>query len=112
MSELPKAKDAAAMVLKAMQVQADRNLGSIHLEPQPLTDWDDREDHAPTTLQMDSRGRDRLIAALITGEASIEVYGASGGGYMLTKARRAIVVMRSPFLLLYFESFSPVLYYR
>jgi hypothetical protein len=30
MSELPKAKDAAAMVLKAMQVQADRNLGSIH----------------------------------------------------------------------------------
>ena len=60
-----------------------RNLGSIHLEPQPLTDWGDREDHTPATIQMDPRGRDRLIAALIAGDKSIEVYGASGGGYTL-----------------------------
>jgi len=65
---------------KAWQVQADRNLGSLHLEPQPLTDWGDREDHAAATLHMGPRSRDRLIVALIAGEASIEVYGASGGG--------------------------------
>ena len=35
---------------------------------------------APATLHMGPRSRDRLIVALIAGEASIEVYGASGGG--------------------------------
>ena len=75
MSELSEAKDAAAMALKAMQGQADRDLGSIHLEPQPFTNWDSSEDHASATIQMDSRGRDRLIAALMAGNKSIEVYG-------------------------------------
>jgi hypothetical protein len=60
-----------------------QHLGEIHLEPQPLTDWGDREDHAPATIVMDKRGRDRLIAALIEGRDSIDVYGQSGGGYQL-----------------------------
>lgn len=62
----------------------DRNLGTIELHPQPLTEWGDREDHAPATLRMDVQGRDRLIAALIEGRDSIEVYGESGGGYCLS----------------------------
>jgi len=34
-----------------------------------------------------TRARSANCGTLITREASIEVYGASGGGYMLTKAR-------------------------
>lgn len=51
----------------------DRNLGTIELHPQPLTEWGDREDHAPATLRMDARGRDRLIEALMKGEGSIDI---------------------------------------
>ncbi|MGL5060894.1 MAG: hypothetical protein ACRC62_13040 [Microcoleus sp.] len=69
--------------LKAQVFAIDRNLGTIELHPQPLTEWGDREDHAPATLRMDVQGRDRLIAALIEGRDSIEVYGESGGGYCL-----------------------------
>lgn len=60
-----------------------QHLGQVHLEPQPLTDWGDREDHATATIVMDKRGRDRLIAALIEGRNSIDVYGQTGGGYQL-----------------------------
>jgi hypothetical protein len=60
-----------------------QHLGGIHLEPQPLTDWGDLEDHATATIVMDKRGRDRLIAALIEGRNSIDVYGQTGGGYQL-----------------------------
>lgn len=60
-----------------------RNYGSIQIEPQPLTDWGDREDHAPAEIRLDNRGRNQLIAALIEGRDSITVAGSSGGGYDL-----------------------------
>jgi hypothetical protein len=60
------------------------DFGVLMLECQPLEEWGDREDHAPASISMDARGRERLIAALIEGRTSIRFYGESGGGYELT----------------------------
>jgi hypothetical protein len=61
----------------------ERNLGTIVLKSQPQTEWGEPEDHAAAEIRLDNCGRDRLIAALIEGRDSIEVYGESGGGYSL-----------------------------
>ena len=61
----------------------ERNLGTIELHPQPLTEWGDREDHADAEIRFDARGRERLIEALIEGRDAIEFYGESGGEYRL-----------------------------
>lgn len=69
--------------IMAAELDPLRRLGGIELQPQPLDDFGEPEDHAPARIVMDKRGRDRLIAALIEGRGSIDVYGPSGGGYEL-----------------------------